>query len=185
MRRPAVIAAVLALALAVPAIAAAEPVVHDDALAESIQTIDPGRHVHDIDLSTYVLPLESEETADGQVTVRLSADVLFDFNKATLTDAARRRIERLASRLRQATGTIQVSGHSDGIGDPAYNQTLSTQRAEAVKAELSRVLNGTTARIEARGHGETKPVAPNESGGKDDPAGRAKNRRVDITFQKS
>jgi outer membrane protein OmpA-like peptidoglycan-associated protein len=185
MRRPAVIAAVLALTLAVPGIAGADPVVDDEQLATSVQTIDLSRHVLDIELLKSVLPLESEETAGGQVTVRLSADVLFDFNKATLTEAARHRIARLAPRLRRATGTIQVSGHSDAIGAPAYNLSLSTQRAEAVKAELARVLNGSTVRIEARGHGETKPVAPNTSGGKDDPDGRAKNRRVDITFQKS
>jgi outer membrane protein OmpA-like peptidoglycan-associated protein len=185
MRRPVIIAAVLALVLGVPGIAGADPDVSDEQLGKSVHAVEPGKYVHGIDLSKYVLPLESEETDGGRVTVRISADVLFDFNKATLTDAARRRIGQLAPRLRRAAGRIEVSGHSDSIGDPAYNQTLSAQRAEAVKAELQRVLNGSAARIEARGHGETRPVAPNTSGGKDDPAGRAKNRRVDITFQKS
>lgn len=77
-----------------------------------------------------------------------------------------------------------MSGHSDSVGDPGYNMTLSKKRAESVKAELETVLNGTNLQIEASGHGETKPVAPNEQAGKDDPRGRAKNRRVEITYEK-
>ncbi|MEW2352540.1 OmpA family protein [Spirillospora sp. NPDC029432] len=184
-RRPAVVAAALVLVLGVPGIAGADPDVPDGNLSAAVHGIDPASYVHGIDLSRFVQPLESEEVSGGRVTVRISADVLFDFNEATLTDAARRRIARLAARLRQATGTIEVSGHSDSVGEAAYNQALSTRRAEAVKAELERLMTGSAARVEATGHGETRPVAPNTSGGKDDPAGRAKNRRVDITFQKS
>lgn len=50
---------------------------------------------------------------------------------------------------------------------------------------MQRALGGASVRIEAKGYGSTKPVAPNREGGKDNPEGRAKNRRVDITFQKS
>ncbi|MFB4312812.1 OmpA family protein [Actinomadura sp. 21ATH] len=188
-RRSAVAAAAASAALLVavgtPGAAVADPGVPDVNVGQSVRDVNTGDHVRDIDLSRYVLPLESEEVSGDRVTVRISADVLFDFNKATLTDAARRRIARLAARLRQATGTIEVSGHSDSVGDAAYNQALSTRRAEAVKTELERLMTGSGARVEAKGFGETKPVAPNTSGGKDDPEGRAKNRRVDITFQKS
>ncbi|URM95729.1 OmpA family protein [Actinomadura madurae] len=77
-----------------------------------------------------------------------------------------------------------MSGHSDSIGDPGYNLRLSEQRAEAVTAELRKAVAGAGLRIEAKGYGETRPVAPNEQGGKDDPAGRAKNRRVEVTYEK-
>ncbi|MEO3822546.1 OmpA family protein [Actinomadura sp. B10D3] len=184
MRRPIVIAGVLALVLAVPAVAGADPSVPDANLSESVRSIGADGAVYGIDLSEAVLPLEEEEADGRQVTVRISADVLFDFNKATLTEAARRRIASLAPRLRAATGTVRVSGHSDSIGDPGYNLRLSEQRAEAVKAELQKALAGADLQIEATGHGETKPVTPNEKGGKDDPAGRAKNRRVEITYEK-
>lgn len=184
MHRPAVAGAVLALALAVPGIAGADPTVPDGNVSSAVHAIEPGKYVFDIDPSKYVLPLESTETSGSQVTVRISADVLFDFNKAELTGAARRQVARLAPRLRRATGTIEVSGHSDGLGSAAYNRDLSERRAEAVKAELERVLRGTSAAIQAKGYGETRPVAPNTRGGKDDPDGRAKNRRVDITYQR-
>ncbi|MGI5204000.1 OmpA family protein [Spirillospora sp. CA-108201] len=185
LRRPALLAGALALVLAVPAVAGADPGAPDQNLAQSVLSIETDASVHDIDLQEAVIPLEEEKTNGGQITVRISADVLFDFGKATLTGAARSRIAALAPRLRGARGAVQVAGHSDSIGEPAYNLTLSEQRAEAVKAELAKALTGTSLRIEAKGYGETKPVVPNEQGGKDDPAGRAKNRRVEITYEKS
>lgn len=184
VRRPAVLASALALVLAVPAVAGADPGVPEPNRSQSVLSIDAGTSVHGIDLREAVIPLEEEEGDGGQVTVRISADVLFDFGKATLTATARRRIAELAPRLRGARSAVQVAGHSDSIGDPAYNLSLSEQRAEAVKSELANALTGTSPRIEAKGYGETKPVAPNEQGGKDDPAGRAKNRRVEITYEK-
>ncbi|TDD81022.1 OmpA family protein [Actinomadura darangshiensis] len=184
MRRLVAVAGVAALTLAVPSVAGADPNVPEGNLTNSVLSIDPGSAVRGIDLSDAVIPLEEEETSGSQVTVRISADVLFDFGKATLTRAAKRRIAELAPRLRAAKGAVQVSGHSDSIGDSGYNLTLSEQRAEAVKAELQNALKGANLRIGAKGYGETKPVAPNEQNGKDDPAGRAKNRRVEVTYEK-
>ncbi|QKW34179.1 OmpA family protein [Actinomadura sp. NAK00032] len=185
MRRTTVIAGVLATLLAVPAVAGADPGVPDGNLAKSVLPLETGTAVHDIDLSKAVIPLEEEHANGGQVTVRISADVLFDFGASTLTDTARRRISELAPRLRGVKGAVQVSGHTDSIGDPSSNLALSRRRAEAVKTALQDALGGASLRVQARGYGETKPVAPNEQGGKDDPEGRAKNRRVEITYEKS
>ncbi|MFE9103933.1 OmpA family protein [Actinomadura geliboluensis] len=184
MRRTTVIAAALATLLAVPAAAGADPGVPDDNLAKSVLPIEAGAAVRDIDLSRAVVPLEEEQANGEQVTVRISADVLFDFGESTLTGTARRRIAALAPRLRDAKGAVQVAGHTDSIGDPGSNLALSRRRAEAVKAALQDALGGAGLRVQAKGYGETKPVAPNEQGGKDDPEGRAKNRRVEITYEK-
>ncbi|OLT12524.1 hypothetical protein BJF79_22065 [Actinomadura sp. CNU-125] len=131
------------------------------------------------------MDLEREESTDGRVTVQISSDVLFEFDKATLTADARRHIAELARRLRAASGTVEVSGHTDSRGEPGYNRKLSQQRADAVKAELLRHLGGAGVEITAEGHGETDPVAPNEKNGEDDPEGRAQNRRVEISFNES
>ncbi|MFG2085530.1 OmpA family protein [Spirillospora sp. NPDC048824] len=184
MRRTILVAGVLGLVLAVPAVAGAAPDVPDSNIAKSVRTVDTAKSVRDIDLAKAVIPLETEEEDGRHVTVRISADVLFDFGKATLTDAAERRVTELAKRLRDVSGTVQVSGHTDSVGSDDYNMTLSKQRAEAVKAGLQRALKGAGPRIEAEGRGETEPVADNQKGGKDDPTGRAKNRRVDITYEK-
>ena len=190
VRRTIVIAGVLGTVLAVPTVAGAEPNVPDENIARSVY--DLKTNVLDIKTDEAVLPLEEEEDNGQQVTVRISADVLFDFNRATpvdfnratLTETARRRIAALADRLRGVSGTVTVSGHTDSIGADDYNLDLSERRAQAVKTELERALQGAPLQIEAKGYGETRPVAPNEQGGKDNPEGRAKNRRVDITYEK-
>jgi len=72
---------------------------------------------------------------------------------------------------------IQIDGHTDAQGDDAKNMTLSENRAKAVKDYL--VSKGVTeARTASTGYGETKPVADNKAA-----AGRAKNRRVELTVR--
>src|SRR5204862_5740991 len=69
--------------------------------------------------------------------VTLSADALFDFDKAVLKPAGRQKLDELVAGL----GGVQLQmilavGHTDSIGSNAYNQKLSMRRAEAVKAYL-------------------------------------------------
>jgi len=72
---------------------------------------------------------------------------------------------------------IQIDGHTDSQGDDAKNQTLSENRAKAVRDYLisKGVPEGRTA---STGYGETKPIADNKTA-----AGRAKNRRVELTVR--
>lgn len=73
---------------------------------------------------------------------------------------------------------IELSGHTDNVGDDASNMTLSKDRAETVKAYL--IKKGIEAlRIIAVGYGETVPVASNET-----PSGRQKNRRTEVKITK-
>jgi OOP family OmpA-OmpF porin len=71
---------------------------------------------------------------------------------------------------------VRVEGHTDSMGSDTYNQTLSQRRAEAVRRYL--VGQGVAAaRLEARGYGESRPIAPNETA-----EGRALNRRVELSL---
>jgi outer membrane protein OmpA-like peptidoglycan-associated protein len=126
------------------------------------------------------------EVTEREIRIDLSADVLFDFDKADLKPAADADLGKVAEVARANPGTpIQVAGHTDAKGADAYNQRLSERRAEAVKAWLVERGDVESARIETRGYGETRPVAPNETpGGADDPEGRQRNRRVEITIRK-
>jgi outer membrane protein OmpA-like peptidoglycan-associated protein len=123
-----------------------------------------------------------EETPE-QTSVALSADVLFEFDEAELTAAAGDRLDDLADDLNDlGPREIDIGGHSDGRGDPAYNQDLSVHRARAVQVALAERLDGEFT-FTVNGYGETKPVAPNETdAGADNPEGRALNRRVEITY---
>lgn len=69
---------------------------------------------------------------------------------------------------------LNISGHTDAVGDDARNLDLSIRRAEAVKKYLADKgidIN----RMTAKGYGETMPVADNNTS-----AGRTKNRRVEF-----
>jgi len=169
--RPLIAAALLAAAL--PGAAVAEPAAPDP--GSSVETLLP--EVLDLRLAESVIPLEEEERAGARTTIRISSDVLFEFDSATLTPEAKTHLVRLAGRLEGREA--EVEGFTDSLGAPAYNRALSQRRADAVKAELVRL--GVTG-VTAKGYGEARPVAPNEVGGKDDPAGRAKNRRVELVF---
>jgi outer membrane protein OmpA-like peptidoglycan-associated protein len=72
---------------------------------------------------------------------------------------------------------IVVEGHTDSIGADSVNRTLSNKRAEAVRDYLLANTDISADRISAVGFGKSKPVASNDT-----PAGRAKNRRIDIVI---
>ena len=81
---------------------------------------------------------------------------------------------------------VAIDGHTDGKGGDAYNQTLSEKRAAAVAQWLAAHAGTDKAKVHTRGWGKTKPVAANTNAdGSDNPEGRAKNRRVEITITKS
>lgn len=121
-----------------------------------------------------------------EIVIDLSADVLFDFDKADLKPAADGDLGKVAEVARANPGTpIDVAGHTDAKGADAYNQRLSERRAEAVKTWLVEKGGVEAGRIRTRGWGETRPIVPNETpGGADDPEGRQRNRRVEITIRR-
>lgn len=129
--------------------------------------------------------LKAEVTA-AEITIDLAADVLFDFDKASIKKEAEPSLQNLATVLKANPGaTVTIEGHTDAKGADAYNQTLSEQRAASVKQWLvaNAQVNGAT--IATRGWGKAKPVTHNaKPDGSDDPEGRAKNRRVQIIVRK-
>ncbi|MEO3785717.1 OmpA family protein [Actinocorallia sp. B10E7] len=160
--------------------AVAEPLVPDPessvrTLAPETRDVAPAERT--IILEGSVVPLEEEEKTDDGTKIQISSDVLFEFDSATLTPAAETHLARLAERLKG--NKVRIAGFTDSLGAPAYNLRLSRRRADAVKDELVRL--GVTG-LTARGYGEARPVAPNEVDGKDNPQGRAENRRVEIVF---
>ncbi|MEE4173088.1 MAG: OmpA family protein [Xanthomonadales bacterium] len=114
---------------------------------------------------------------DFLYTVVMSDDgVTFDSEKAELTDAAKARLDRMAADLKADNLNVflEIQGHTDATGDPAYNRWLGMERADTVK----RHLHGqgvALARMSTISYGEDSPTA-----GNDTPEGRAANRRVEI-----
>jgi len=90
--------------------------------------------------------------------VTLSADALFDFDKAVIRPDARTSLDGLVNKVRGVkVDTLIVIGHADRIGSDAYNMKLSLRRADAVKGYL--VSKGIPAnRIYTEGKGERQPA---------------------------
>lgn len=112
--------------------------------------------------------------------ITLQDGVLFNFGKYDLRPEAKATLAKLATVLNQAkVPAAQINGHTDSIGDDAFNQDLSEKRASAVATQLK--ADGVSANLETHGYGKTQPVADNTNAdGSDNPAGRQANRRVEI-----
>jgi outer membrane protein OmpA-like peptidoglycan-associated protein len=136
------------------------------------------------DLAGKVADLQIKET-DTELRIELAADVLFDFDQASVRSNAEETLAQAASLIRDRGGrAARIEGHTDSKGDRAYNQRLSERRAESVRQWLVRHgLPGV--KLTAQGFGATRPVAANtRPDGSDDPEGRQKNRRVAIVIEK-
>lgn len=115
--------------------------------------------------------------------VTLETDAYFGFDSAELTDEGRERLDELAQRVNEVEEPdIQITGHTDPIGDEQYNEQLSRERAEAVRNYLVQSGVGEDA-IEVAARGEEEQVV--------DCSGRsgqelieclAPNRRSEVEF---
>lgn len=105
-------------------------------------------------------------------------NVLFDHNKSTLKKESKDAVKMLADYMLSSPELkIELHGHTDNTGNPDYNLKLSDKRAEAVKNELVS-LGIETNRISFMGHGDTRPIADNNTND-----GRANNRRTEFLLK--
>ncbi|NUS38810.1 MAG: OmpA family protein, partial [Lysobacter sp.] len=111
------------------------------------------------------------------ITLNMPGNITFGFDSANLSPQFYPVLDNVAGTLAQYNQTmIEVAGHTDNVGTDQYNQALSQRRAQAVASYLSGrgVLQQ---RMIVVGAGETRPIASNDT-----EAGRAENRRVEITI---
>ena len=120
-----------------------------------------------------------KEEARGLV-ITLSGSVLFASDKSALLPAAQTRLNQVAEALLATKERrLTVEGHTDSQGSSSHNQTLSQQRAEAVRSYI--ISRGYPSDlVQAQGIGEDRPIADNNSA-----EGRANNRRVEIIVDRS
>ncbi|MBN1239663.1 MAG: OmpA family protein [Gammaproteobacteria bacterium] len=119
--------------------------------------------------------LEAEQTDRGLILTL--DDVLFEVDQAELHPGAASTMQRVAEFLNEhPERNLLIEGHTDATGAAVYNQMLSQQRAEAVRAALAE--RGIDAgRVQVQGLGESYPIASNDT-----TAGRQLNRRVEIVI---
>jgi len=126
-------------------------------------------------LSQFNAILQTRDTARGLI-VNMS-DVLFDTAKSSLRPLAREKLAKVAGIVSGHPGLrLDVEGHTDSVGGDDYNQQLSEQRGESVRAYLTD--QGMAAgSVTAKGFGKTQPVASNDTA-----EGRQLNRRVELVI---
>ncbi len=125
--------------------------------------------------------LQAEVTREG-IKFNLPDNILFEFDKYNVRAQAKptlAKVNQLLSHYKDAQ--VFIFGHTDSKGDDTYNLGLSHKRSAAVKYYFVNVFKVPATRMQTKGLGETKPIAPNENpDGSDNEAGRAKNRRVEF-----
>ena len=105
--------------------------------------------------------------------------ILFDSGKASFQQQTYPVLQAITAILKEyPTANFSIEGHTDSDGKDAANQTLSENRAAAVKNYL--IENGiASSRLSSAGFGETKPIDTNKT-----KAGKANNRRVEVKLVK-
>ncbi|HDR9055957.1 TPA: OmpA family protein [Burkholderia vietnamiensis] len=126
--------------------------------------------------NTAPAPVAAPAVAPTRVT--LDSDANFDTDESTLKPDARGKLDVLVEAARgQTARTVTISGYTDSTGTAEHNQQLSERRAQSV-AQYLREHGLRAQNFAVHGYGERDPVASNAT-----PAGRARNRRVEINFE--
>lgn len=129
-------------------------------------------------LQQQLADLQAKQTDRGLVIT--FGDVLFNVDRAELSEQGMRTAQKLADVLTQSPqSSVLVEGYTDSTGSAAHNLELSARRAEAVRNALVG-MGVSRDKIVTRGYGEAFPVA-----GNDNPGSRQLNRRVEIVLSQS
>ena len=122
--------------------------------------------------------LRFDRSAEGWL-VAIADGVEFAPDSAILAPSADRTLAKVAELIDAYPGRpVLIRGHTDGLGEAAYNRALSADRAEAVRDYLAGRFRIDAERIEVEGLGESRPLASNATA-----EGRRANRRVEIVIR--
>lgn len=129
--------------------------------------------------------LDAREEGEG-VVLYLPTVYLFAFGKSDVDAGARAQLREIAALLAEpmlAGRRVTVEGHADGVGSRRYNVSLSEARARAV-IDVLEAGGVAKDRLHSRAYGKDRPLEPNTlADGRDNPDGRARNRRVALVIE--
>lgn len=147
------------------------------------QPTGPWQVPGDIQVPKGIQAVKSIPVSRCERRLSVVADALFDFDKSNLRPDAEETLLAAAPEIKKIGGKpSRVEGHTDAKGSDAYNMKLSEARATTVRDWMAKH-ELVPAATPIKGYGKTVPAAPNTTAdGRDDPAGRQKNRRVEVVF---
>ena len=125
----------------------------------------------DIQVVTY------QQMIDEQIPMPLN-NLFFPTGQSSVLPESQSELRRMAKIIRDINAKVEISGHTDNVGNDNANQLLSEQRAKAVYEFL--VNEGCDPKLlQWKGYGKNRPIADNQT-----EEGRQKNRRVELRFVK-
>lgn len=128
--------------------------------------------VRNIRIAKGAVPLYDKFLTDGKI---ITNGIRFDVNKATIRPESMGVINEIVQLMKSYPDlSFSVEGHTDSDGSANLNQNLSEARAKAVMEQMIK-MGIAASRLSFAGHGQTKPVAPNNTS-----EGKAQNRRVEF-----
>jgi cytochrome c oxidase subunit 2 len=114
----------------------------------------------------------------SSVAIQLT-NVFFETGSASLDDQSKYELDNVVSILTDYDVNVEISGHTDNVGDASSNQILSDERAKAVRNYL--VQKGiNSGRLTTVGHGQERPIETNDTA-----EGRQQNRRIEMRITSS
>ncbi len=136
------------------------------------------RHTHEfINVENNMTVASLQEMIDKEIPMPMN-NLFFNTGEYVLLPPSIAELNRIAAIIRQQGRRVEISGHTDNVGDDEYNRALSENRANAVRNYLVK-LGVNKNLLTTKGYGKTRPVESNDT-----PEGRQKNRRVELQFIK-
>jgi outer membrane protein OmpA-like peptidoglycan-associated protein len=130
-------------------------------------------------LPTTAMPMAAIPVA-AIPTSALALNVYFATNSDRISSKYYAELNKLGEALTRLQSSVEISGYTDSVGSDQANQLLSERRAMSVKQYLEQHFSLPTERLIAKGYGESRPRATNDT-----ESGRRQNRRIEVALPKS
>ena len=151
--------------------------IDDDNLFPVSSSIDLRNYKIQVNINNDIKIITYQDMLDNKVSASMN-NIFFKTGSSSLEPTSLPELKRIASIIKEKNVKVNILGHTDNIGSDAVNVALSLERANKIKQIL--INEGCEdADVIAKGLGKSMPIANNNT-----EAGRAKNRRVDIIFEK-
>ena len=151
--------------------------IDDDNLFPIASSLDLRNFKKQLNLSNDIKIITYDDMINNNVSASMN-NIFFKTGSSNLESTSLPELRRIAKIIKEKDIRVNIIGHTDNIGTDANNQILSEERANTIKKIL--INEGCKDEdVITKGMGKTMPIASNDT-----EAGRAKNRRVEIKFEK-
>ena len=151
--------------------------IDDDNLFPIASSLDLRNFKKQLNLSNDIKIITYDDMINNNVSASMN-NIFFKTGSSNLESTSLPELKRIAKIIKEKDIRVNIIGHTDNIGTDANNQILSEERANTIKKIL--INEGCKDEdVITKGMGKTMPIASNDT-----EAGRAKNRRVEIKFEK-